>query len=280
MKSTNYSQVAAFYDQNRGRRRIHPDEQLLKALEKFSGKLGPDGAGRRPFRVLDLGCGTGNYLDVQMQVCEQMDVDFEIEWYGLDASDAMLEKARQKLSDRGENLDRYEAAVVYLQPGDAQALPYDDNFFDFIACNFAFHHFPDKGLVLDEVSRVLTSSGRFKIWNIQPEYMPHWWVYRFFPAARLEDSERFWSENRLFLELEGRGFSLRLKTTRTLQQRDLEAVLEDARRRDISELANLEDGVYRAGVSAIESMNSSGTVSVVLDEFAQLFCTAFKGDAE
>ncbi len=62
-------------------------------------------------RLLDVGCGTGNYLNIF--------ADMGLNVTGLDSSPYMLDIARQKLGHRAE-----------IRRGVAEDLPFDDNTFD------------------------------------------------------------------------------------------------------------------------------------------------------
>jgi len=299
MKKTDYSEVAKRYDENRSRQKIERDADLERALRL---RFNDGSSDATVFRILDLGCGTGNYLQVQRGYFDTWNPDvsseeaepgdartIKIEWYGIDASHAMLDRARVKLMAEGfeeqgreEPADNSAVPFFDLREGDALDLPYHDDMFDFITCNFAFHHFSDKERALDEIKRVLTPNGTFKIWNIQPELMEGWWVYRYFPEARLEDGERFWREERLFHQLERRGFTVRIRTSRTLKRRRLDHILEDIERRDISELANLADADYRLGKAAVEALleaskrEDTRRSAAIVDEFSQIILTAVK----
>lgn len=90
---------------------------------------------RRGQRLLEIGCGTGIFLDVLHGA--GFDVD------GLDASPAMLEAARQRMGDKAD-----------LHLGDAGHLPFDDNAFDFCVLLTVLEFCPDPGLVLREAARV------------------------------------------------------------------------------------------------------------------------------
>ena len=46
----------------------------------------------------------------------------------------MIEEAGKKLGK-----------AARLQVGDAEQLPYKDNFFDVVVCNASFHHYPNPG---------------------------------------------------------------------------------------------------------------------------------------
>lgn len=71
----------------------------------------------KPKRILDVGCGTGNIL---MKLAKSNN----IELYGLDISEKMIDVAKQ-------NLD-YD---VGLKVGDSEDMPWEDNTFDVIICN-------------------------------------------------------------------------------------------------------------------------------------------------
>lgn len=92
--------------------------------------------------ILDLGCGTGTILNM---VSKEMDVK---ELYGLDLSKNMLEIARDKLGAKAE-----------LTVGDAENLPYVDDFFEAIVCVESFHHYPNPKQALYEINRVLKPGG-------------------------------------------------------------------------------------------------------------------------
>lgn len=94
-----------------------------------------------------------------------------MEWHGLDDSSEMLGIARAKVP------------AAKLVEGRAVQLPYRDAGFDYIAVNFAFHHFADKDAALDEMVRVLAAGGLIRMNNLATEQADHCWVHRYFPAA-------------------------------------------------------------------------------------------------
>ena len=55
------------------------------------------------------------------------------------------------------------APGVVFTRGDAQNLPYDDNSFDAVACNFGMMHIPDQPKALGEAARVLKPGGMFSM---------------------------------------------------------------------------------------------------------------------
>lgn len=241
MRKTDYQRIAKIYDNNEVRQQIGKDELLEQIItEQPSAKL----------CVLDLGCGTGNYLKVQQEAFKHE----TIRWFGFDFSEDMLARAKEK------------APAVTFQQGTAECLPYEDAFFDVAVCNFAFHHFPDKAGVLREIHRVLKASGWVKLRNIDPYAMQNWWLYTYFPPCYEIDQERFWSAEKLFQKLESLGFSVTCTTTKTLSRKPLEEVYQQAQPRDISQLDVLDDAKYQKGLQRIEHDLQKPMAPVVTEE--------------
>lgn len=249
MKRTDYSLIAGKYDDSAVRRQIPRDDVL-------SARLGA--TPQRPFAVLDLACGTGNYLQAQM-VHHAKD---EIVWHGLDASKEMLAVARGKVEG------------VSLVHGRAEQLPFESASLDYVANNFAFHHFEDKTRVLDEIHRVLRPGGALRMRNIASSHMRGWWIYRFFPSAWMEDEKRFWSPELLFHELSSRGFSVEIRIEVRLSRVSWSEVVADAQRRDISELHLISATEYEAGLDRARRCQERDPGGGVPSALALLDCTA------
>ena len=98
----------------------------------------PDTRGQR---LLDLGCGNGNIL-------KTLNERIHAEYYGLDISEKMIEEAGKKLGK-----------AARLQVGDAEQLPYKDNFFDVVVCNASFHHYPNPEKAAAEMGRIIKPGG-------------------------------------------------------------------------------------------------------------------------
>ena len=109
--------------------------------------------------VLDIGCGTGDYV-VYLAGCG-LDVT------GLDASENMLAVAGQKLQKH--NLD--STRLIQAQ---AQKLPFKDHSFKTVICSLALEFTGQPEKVVQEIYRVLQPSGQFVLaflnfwspWNI------------------------------------------------------------------------------------------------------------------
>jgi ubiquinone/menaquinone biosynthesis C-methylase UbiE len=106
-----------------------------------------DRAAPRPGeRVLDVACGTGV---VARLAAERMGSGRVT---GLDINAGMLAVARSLPADATRPIE--------WQEGSALALPFSDEAFDLILCQFGLQFFPDKPAALGEMRRVLAPSGR------------------------------------------------------------------------------------------------------------------------
>jgi len=98
--------------------------------------------------VLDLGCGAG--LDLYFYSRAVGDAGTV---YGLDISEAMVDKARKNLQAVG-----IRSVEMFSAPADAIPLP--DGCIDLVTANGIYNLSPDKDAVMREVYRVLKPSGR------------------------------------------------------------------------------------------------------------------------
>jgi SAM-dependent methyltransferase len=226
-RDTDYSRIFDRYDANPDRHRIAVDAEILRLLKHANR--------RRILRILDLACGTGNWLAVQMKACASP----RVEWHGLDASADMLGVARPKVP------------AAHLIEGRAERLPYGDGTFDLVAVNFAFHHFGEKDAALDEMVRVLAAGGSLRMNNVAAEHADRWWVHRYFPDSRAIDRNRFWPVEHIVAGLAARGLASEVVFTIDDHPVRLAAKLEEARRRDVSELNLITEKAYRAGLAAL-----------------------------
>lgn len=243
---TDYARIAKVYDELDLRHRIPRDEHLGERL------VGGEGA----FAVLDVACGTGNYLRVQRGFFP----DERITWRGVDASPHMLEVARPKLPG------------VALEVARAESLPFADASFDYVSVNFAFHHFEDKHAALDEMTRVLAAGGGLRMSNLAIERMPDWWVFRFFPESRWEDEKRFWSCELILHELERRGFAVDIDVEVRLRRRPAEVLIGEAERRDLSSVAIVSPRCFEVGMGELRRLAEAG--ESVLDTIAVMTARA------
>jgi SAM-dependent methyltransferase len=103
-------------------------------------------------RVLELAAGTGVVTRHLARV-----LDPRASLVATDLNPQMIEEAKRRGTDR----------VVDWQVADALALPFDDDSFDLVVCQFGAMFFPDKGQAWTEARRVLRPGGRlvFNVWD-------------------------------------------------------------------------------------------------------------------
>ncbi len=95
--------------------------------------------------ALDVCCGTADWT---IALSHAVGPDGEVT--GLDFSENMLKVGEQKTSTM-EN--------IRLVQGDAMALPFDDNTFDYVTIGFGLRNIPDYKVALAEMYRVLKPGG-------------------------------------------------------------------------------------------------------------------------
>lgn len=131
-----WAETYSTYDSHFGRITAQASEHLLEAVSI-----------KEVASLLEVACGTGNIA--------QRASELGAEVVGLDFTDGMI-KIAKKLHPQ-----------VEFRVGDAQALPFQDNIFDCVVCNFGIHHFAAPHRALQEAFRVLKSGGRyaFTVWS-------------------------------------------------------------------------------------------------------------------
>ncbi len=105
------------------------------------------GRDQRKLRLLDIGCGTGRFLDFVKQAWPRLLV------HGLDMSEAYIRHARRHLRGRSR---------TGLAVGKAEAIPAADGSQDAVTGIFLFHELPPKVRreAFAEFARVLKPGGR------------------------------------------------------------------------------------------------------------------------
>lgn len=101
-----------------------------------------------PFRVLDVGCGTGTLVGLIAGSSLPARV------VGLDYAGGMCVAAAQKIAQSPQKND-----AVFIN-GDSEHLPFADNAFDALTCANSFHHYPHQAAVIAEFKRVVRPGGR------------------------------------------------------------------------------------------------------------------------
>lgn len=131
------------------------DPNPLLALEQRSlTSLLPAIAGKD---VLDVGCGTGRWLEILLKSGARTAV-------GIDLSPAMLAQAGRK-----------SLLQMRLVRGDCLKLPFQSARADLIICSFALSHIPDIGALARELERVARPQADFYLTDLHPSAFASGW---------------------------------------------------------------------------------------------------------
>lgn len=105
----------------------------------------------RPRRILETAAGTGIVTEAMLRALPEAEI------VATDLNPAMLDIAAARI----------DAPNVTFQAADALALPFEDEGFDAIACQFGAMFFPDRIAAYREARRVLKPGGRFlfNVWG-------------------------------------------------------------------------------------------------------------------
>ncbi len=104
-------------------------------------------------RLLDAGCGPGLLLRYLAPLVQNA--------VGLDATSAMLEKARELFAEAGV----HNASVT---EGDMEKLPFAGGSFDAVVTRYTFHHLLHPESALTELVRVCKTGGRVVVCDATP----------------------------------------------------------------------------------------------------------------
>lgn len=163
----NYTAVSADYDRTR----------IPVGVEIILGCFVTGGGSLASLRLLDAGCGTGNYAAALRPYLGGIDA--------VDLNPSMLDVARTKL-------DRTPGCPVALHEAGIDALPFEDASFDAVMVNQVLHHLPDSRQdgwpllrrVLRELARVLRPGGVAVINTCSHEQIRRaWWYAALVPDA-------------------------------------------------------------------------------------------------
>jgi SAM-dependent methyltransferase len=233
-----YDAVAELYDATPHRAKV-ADPELLS----FIGERGS----RRSISVLDVGCGTGNQLIANRGALTGA---FMV---GLDRCSGMLHQARVKAPE-----------IAWVQ-ADGSMVPFRAETFDFVSCQFALHHMPNKADMLRETYRVLRPGGRFVIRNVCPQHCPDWLFYIYFPESLAIDLEDFWSSERTAAAMGQAGFeAVEVEFEHLRFAQDLRLWFEEVHQRGTcSQLLAIPDAAYHAGLQRLaEELAAHGSPPV------------------
>ncbi|NLU31490.1 MAG: class I SAM-dependent methyltransferase [Clostridiaceae bacterium] len=156
----NYNEISRTYDQVRKENR--------DLLEIFIEEVGITDR----TRILDFGCGTGNYADALQRLTHA-------QVYGVEPSDGMREKAIAKNPN-----------ITFVN-GNHENIPLEDNYFDFVYMTDVIHHIPDVSMMFSEIRRVLKRGGSLCIVTESHDQIDNRFFVKYFPSTATVDKRRY-----------------------------------------------------------------------------------------
>ena len=215
-------------------RKVHP-----VVLQHFlgSGLFGPD------TRVLDVGCGTGNYAAALTE-------STNCRVSGIDPSRQMLERAREAAS--------WES----LAQGSAESLPFADDSFDVVMSTDVIHHIGDRDAYFREAARILGPGGHVVTVTDSHDDIPRRRpLSSHFPETVAIELQRYPPIPRLLTEMRRAGFieSRLVAVGHDYELDDIQAY----RDRAFSSLLLIEEEAFRRGIDRLEADLARGPIPCV-----------------
>lgn len=148
--------------------------------------------GPRPYRLLDVGCGTGRLITTLARD------PLAARLVGLDYSPGMVRNVAGKIAEADAG-DRLHAVCA-----DSERLPFADASFDVVTCCNSFHHYPHQAAVVRGFRRVLRPGGMLVLIDGFRDNVVGWVIFDVF-VEKIEKHVHHasWSEVRGLIEAAG-----------------------------------------------------------------------------
>ena len=122
----------------------------------------------QPKKIIDIATGTGDFAIASLKLNPE-------EVIGLDISAGMLAVGEQKMIKKKVN------AIIKMQLGDSENIPYDSDYFDALTVGFGVRNFENLELGLTEMLRVLKPGGKAVILEFsKPKRFPIKQIFGFY----------------------------------------------------------------------------------------------------
>jgi hypothetical protein len=137
--------------------------------------------------------------------------------------------------------------------GDSAALPFASGSFDFVSCQYAFHHFHDKAGSCERPFACCGAAAGSRS-TICVRRNPNWLYYAYLPEAKTLDLGDFWPLDGIVSEMSATGYAgVEVARQHVHRERDLKELLSALRFRERnSQLLSLSDAAHKAGLRRIE----------------------------
>lgn len=198
--------------------------------------------------ILEVGCGTGHWLNVFKKG------DTVI---GIDLSFAMLIKAKKS------------ASSCSLVQGSSSELPIRKSSIDFIYCINAIHHFDDPEAFITDCKTLLSQNGILSVVCMNPHTgSDKWFVYDFFDGTFERDLQRYPSPFLMKKWLQRAGFTeIKFQVGERLQNKIIGQEIFPLPKDYTSQLSLLTDQQYEIGIRKIKDYIDSSCSKNMTPEF-------------
>lgn len=187
-------------------------------------------------RLLDFGCGTGNYL------C-QFASDYQIEPYGVEPSEQMRLIAQGKLP------------AQRIQDGNHTCRPFPELRFDKLYCTDVIHHIRQLDTLFQNLLDAAQPGAKFCICTESPRQLAEKYWIRYFPEILNADFQRFHPIEELILI--GQGVGWKYRETFTTEEELLAAIspnfMERVRHKSLSVFHLIPEETFNRGLALMET---------------------------
>ncbi len=238
MQLVNYNEISKIYDDVR--------EGDIVLINHFLQELPPE----EGIKILDIGCGTGNYTDLFQKVTQAR----HYQVYGIEPSEGMIGKARQKNSH------------ILFKQATADEIPFEDNFFDFAYMTDVIHHIPNIRKMFSEVRRILKPQGKVCIYTQSHRQIESRPIAQFFPGTVRVDQGRYPDIDQVIAAAQFGNLTYR-KQEILFEGEPIELgadYLELVRKKGWSMLHLLTEEEYQVGLRKLEEALQNGPVQARL----------------
>jgi len=195
-------------------------------------------------KILEIGCGTGNYLSL-------LEMLTKAEVWGLDSSKGMLEKAREKTK------------TATLVQGDALELSeIPDGTFDLVYMVDVIHHIKDIGKMFQNIHRVLKAGGRIHIFSDSYQHIRNRLTTKYFPETLDAELSRYQDAPELMESLSQNSFR-EIKSGIVYIGDDFSIgprLIEIARKKGYSMFGLISEEAIGAGIERIQEDLAKGEI--------------------
>lgn len=224
----NYDEVAGSYAKHRG------------AVGSVVRLLVEEGGIASGSRVLDVGCGTGNYIGALRE-------ETGCPSWGIDPSEEMLTRAKERFRGIAFELAR------------AESLPFEGESFDLVFSVDVIHHVGDRGKYFREAHRVLKCGGRMSTATDSADLIrrrkP---LSNYWPETVEEELARYPRIADLRAMMEEAGFHT--ITERTSAGTSLRTDIQSYRDKAYSSLHLIPDQAFERGLARLERDLTEGPI--------------------